>query len=160
MSAPPSSLGPDKALAIGAYGESVAAYRYLVFAEHVHSKRHRDAFAAMADEEQEHKQRLQKLLARLYPESGFVLSDADKQMVVVGPRLPDIRDDCSFAEALETTLQTEQRTSAFYRQLSQSIDEPQLRSLFRELAEEGAEHYQRLGELAREMTASREQSLI
>jgi rubrerythrin len=146
------SLSPDKALAIGAYGESVAAYRYLIFAEHVQEKAHRDAFAAMADEEQEHKQRLQKLLARTFPDADFVLSDEDKQRVVAGPRLPDIRDERSFAEALEMTLQTEQRTSAFYRDLAHTTADPHLRSLFKELAEEGAEHYQRLRDLIQAVT--------
>lgn len=152
-SAPPSTLGPDKALAIGAYGETVAAYRYLIFAERATSKSHRDAFSAMADEEQDHKQRLQALLAKRYPDADFVLSERDKEMVVVGPRLLEVRDDKQFAEALDYTLATEQRTSAFYRTLSQSIREAPLTALFQELAEEGAEHYQRLRNLVRQVTA-------
>jgi rubrerythrin len=150
---PPPPLGPDKALAVGAYGETVAAYRYLVFAERVSGKPHRDAFAAMADEEQNHKQRLQALLARLYPDADFVLSERDKELVVVGPRVLDVRDDRRFAEALDYTLQTEQRTSAFYRSLSQTIRVDPLCALFQELAEEGAEHYHRLRDLVRDVTA-------
>lgn len=145
-------LPPDKALAIGAYGESVAAYRYLVFAERAASRQHRDAFAAMADEEQDHKQRLQKLLATLYPDSDFVLSPGDKELVVVGPRLPSVREDGQFAEALQHTLATEQRTSAFYHRLAQTVADPQLRQLFQSLAEEGAEHHRRLMELVRQAT--------
>ncbi len=152
QSLPPPTLGPDKALAIGAYGETVAAYRYLIFAERVANKSHRDAFSAMADEEQDHKQRLQALLARLYPGADFVLSERDKEMVVVGPRLLEVRDDKQFAEALDYTLATEQRTSAFYRTLSQSIREAPLTALFKELAEEGADHYHRLRELVRDVT--------
>jgi len=154
QSIPSPALGPDKALAIGAYGETVAAYRYLVFAERVDRKPHRDAFAAMADEEQDHKQRLQKLLARLYPDSDFVLSERDKEMVVVGPRLLDVRDDARFAEALNFTLQTEQRTSAFYRSLAQTIPDAPLNTLFKELAEEGAEHYHRLRNLVQDVTST------
>ena len=151
---PPPTLGPDKALAIGAYGETVAAYRYLVFAERVASKSHRDAFSAMADEEQDHKQRLQGLLSRMYPEADFVLSERDKELVVVGPRLLDVRAEKQFAEALDHTLATEQKTSAFYRSLSQTIREAPLAALFKELSEEGAEHYHRLRELVREVTGS------
>jgi rubrerythrin len=143
-------LGPDKALAIGSYGETVAAYRYLVFAERARSRAQRDAFAAMADEEQDHKQRLLRLLARHYPGSAFVLSDDDKNMVVVGPRLVDVRDDDAFARALRMTLQSEQRTAAFYDRLSQCTNQNELRDLFQELAEEGVEHFQRLRELVRD----------
>ena len=153
QSIPSPTLGPDKALAIGAYGETVAAYRYLIFAERAASKSHRDAFSAMADEEQDHKQRLQALLAELYPEADFVLSERDKEMVVVGPRLLDVRDEKHFAEALDYTLATEQRTSAFYRTLSQAIRDDPLHELFKELAEEGAEHYHRLRELVSDVRA-------
>lgn len=146
-------IGPDKALAIGTYGETVAAYRYLLFAERAESPRLRDAFAAMADEEQDHKQRLQRLFAELYADSTFFLTEDDKQMVCVGPRLVDVRDAAHFADALRLTLESEQRASAFYRRLSTRVEENRLRALFAELAEEGVEHYQRLRELVRDVGA-------
>jgi rubrerythrin len=139
----PPQMGPDKALAIGSYGESVAAYRYLVFAEHAPTERHRRAFEAMADEEQD----------ELYPEADFVLSEQDKELVVVGPRLLQVRDPSSFAAALQMTLQTEQRTSGFYRRMSERIGHQRLQTVFRELADEGVEHYRRLRALAGEVGA-------
>lgn len=147
----PPDLGPDKALAIGSYGESVAAYRYAVFAEKAPQARHRALFAEMADEEQSHKQRLQKLLATMFPRADFVLTDADKELVVVGPRLLEVRDAEDLRAGLRLTLETEQRTSGFYRLLSQRISADPLHALFKELAEEGAEHYQRLKALAKEV---------
>ncbi|MFO0974631.1 MAG: ferritin family protein [Phycisphaerae bacterium] len=150
----PADLGPDKALAIGSYGESVAAYRYLIFAEKAATQRQRDLFASMADEEQSHKQRLQRLLAQLYPDADFVLSENDKALVVVGPRLLDVRDADSFSAALRLTLATEQRTATFYHALAQLIRTDPLHAVFKELAEEGAEHYQRLQTLFREADTS------
>ncbi len=142
------NLSPDKVLAIGTYGETVAAYRYLVLAEKALSERERREFAAMADEEQGHKQRLQRLLAELYPEADFVLTPEDKDMVVDGPRLLDVRDTDSFARAMQMILLSERKTAAFYARLSKLVPQEQLRSLFHELAEEGVEHYQRLKAIA------------
>jgi len=48
--APSPDIRPDKALAIGTYGEAVAAYRYLVLAEKAPIEKDRDEFAAMAAE--------------------------------------------------------------------------------------------------------------
>ncbi len=142
--------GPDKLLAIGAYGETVAAYRYLVLAEKVSREDHRRAFADMADEEQGHKQRLQKLLAELYPQADFVLTPEDKEVVVTGPRVIDVRDESSIAGAMRMILDTERKTAAFYAEHARNMPTAALRALFKELAEEGAEHYQRLRAIARD----------
>ncbi len=144
---PPSpdvNLSPDKVLAIGTYGETVAAYRYLVLAEKAATEGIRREFAAMADEEQGHKQRLQKLLSDFYPEADFYLTPEDKNLVVDGPRLLDVRDADSFALAMRMILASERKTAAFYARLSKLVSEEELRSLFHELAQEGVVHYQRL----------------
>ncbi|MBX3394787.1 MAG: ferritin family protein [Phycisphaerae bacterium] len=145
----PSGRGPDKLLAIGAYGETVAAYRYLVLAEKAPAEEFRREFADMADEEQDHKQRLQKLVADMYPGQDFVLTSEDKELVVTGPRLLDVRDGADFREAMQMVLQTERKTARFYANHGKYMPDPGIRSLFHELAEEGAEHYQRLKQLAR-----------
>lgn len=146
--------GSDKLLAIGAYGETVAAYRYLVLAEKASREDHRRAFADMADEEQGHKQRLQKLLAELYPQADFVLTPEDKERVVTGPRVIDVRNEASVAAAMQMILHTERKTAAFYAEHARQMPTAALRALFRELAEEGAEHYQRLREIARDLGMS------
>ena len=138
------ALRADKALAIGAYGEAVAAYRYLVMAEKAPDEQTRPVFAEMAEEEQDHRQRLEGLLQRYYPESDFYLKTQDKEMVVEGPRLLDIKDQRTFAEAMRLILSTEKKTAAFYAKLSKRIAPEELRALFHELAEEGIDHYQRL----------------
>ncbi len=141
--------GPDKLLAIGVYGETVAAYRYVVLSEKAPDPSARTEFAAMADEEQEHKQRLQGLLAELFPDADFVLTPEDKDLVVTGPRLLDVRDGESFAAAMHMVLETERKTAKFYADHGRHLPQEQLRALFHELAEEGAEHYHRLKQLAR-----------
>ncbi|MBI5764361.1 MAG: ferritin family protein [Planctomycetes bacterium] len=143
------SRGPDKLLAIGAYGETVAAYRYLILSEKAPTEDDRRAFAAMSDEEQDHKQRLQELIADLYPKTDFVLTPEDKDLVVTGPRLLDIRDAAAFADAMRIILETERKTAGFYAQNGRHFPESRIRDLFNELAEEGADHYQRLSALAK-----------
>src|SRR5438552_12007456 len=144
------ALSPDKALAIGAYGETVAAYRYLVLSEKAMTAEQRAEFAAMAAEEQGHKQRLQRLLADNFPNADFFLRPEDKDMVVVGPRVLKVRDPESFAQAMRWILGTERRTAQFYAKLSKLISQQELRELFQELATEGIDHYRRLAALARE----------
>lgn len=141
--------GPDKLLAIGAYGETVAAYRYLVLAEKAPQNFQKE-FAAMADEEQDHKQRLQKLVADMYPGQDFVLTADDKELVVTGPRLLEVRDESEFQDAMKLVLQTERKTARFYANHAKYMPDNHIRALFHELAEEGAEHYQRLKTLARQ----------
>ncbi len=142
-------FSPDKLLAIGAYGETVAAYRYLVLSEKAPTEDNRRAFADMADEEQEHKQRLQRLLAERYPDSDFLLTPQDKDLVITGPRLLDVHREISFPQAMAMLLQTERKTAGFYARYSKAIAEQDLRALFHQLADEGAEHFQRLRSLAR-----------
>ncbi len=141
--------GPDKLLAIGAYGETVAAYRYLVLAEKA-PKDYQREFAAMADEEQDHKQRLQRLVNDMYPGQDFVLTAEDKELVVTGPRLLEVRDETDFQEAMKCVLQTERKTARFYANHAKYMPDAHISALFHELAEEGAEHYQRLKTLARQ----------
>ena len=150
LPAPDPTLSPDKAIAIGAYGETVAAYRYLVLSEKAMTAEQRAEFAAMADEEQGHKQRLQRLLADNFPNADFFLRPEDKDMVVVGPRLLNVRDPESFAQAMQWILGTERRTAQFYAKLSKLISQEDMRQLFEELALEGVDHYRRLAQLARE----------
>lgn len=142
------ALPIDKALAIGTYGEAVAAYRYLVLSEKALSEEDRRILAELADEEQDHKLRLRDLLTKLFPESAFVLTDRDKEMVVVGPRLLDVHDAESFADAMRMLLFSERKTAKFYAKLGKYIDQDKLRALFRELAEEDVGHCERLKQLA------------
>lgn len=143
------SRSPDKLLAIGAYGETVAAYRYLILSEKAPTEDQRRAFAAMSDEEQDHKQRLQDLIANHYPHTDFVLTTEDKDLVVTGPRLLDIRDIAAYVDAMRMILETEQKTAGFYAQNGRHFPESRIRDLFHELAEEGADHFQRLCVLAK-----------
>ncbi len=142
------TLRADKALAIAMYAEAVAAYRYIVLAEKARSRAEQDALAGLADEEQDHRQRLEQLVHRLFPDASFYLSPEDKDMVVVGQRLLAVYDEESFAEALQMILFSEKRVASFYRKLSKYIPRDELSRLFRELADEGSRHYERVRQLA------------
>lgn len=143
-------LRDDQILTIGIYGEQVAAYRYVVLAEKVPGEADKKAFAAIAEEERGHKERLQKLLDRHFPGSSFYLSDEDKALVVTGPRLINVRDIEDYREVMQMAVDTELRTSQFYRAMSSRVRHPDIKTLFEELAEEGFDHHRRLLELARE----------
>lgn len=149
---PPSfpDLRDDQILTIGIYGETVAAYRYTVLSEKLPGEADKKAFAAIAQEEQDHRDRLQRLLDKYFPGSSFYLSDADKALVVTGPRLINIRDVKDYREVMKMTVDTELRTSQFYHAMSTRVRIPDIKVLFEELAAEGFDHHRRLLELARE----------
>ena len=137
-------------LAIGIYGETVAAYRYTVLAEKVPREEDKQAFAAIAEEEQSHKKLLQQAAEKHFPGSAFALSDQDKALVLTGPRLINVRDLADYREVLRITLATELRTAQFYDAMRHRARHPELRKVFTDLSEEGFQHHQRLLKLARE----------
>lgn len=141
-------VGPAKALAMGVYGEDMAAYRYLLLAEKAQRAQDREEFRKMVAEEQQHRNRLQALLDKYFPGSDFVLSTQEKQMVESGSRTFKISDQASFESALCDVIASERLTSQFYGQMEPHIEEPEIRGIFRELAIEGVEHYKRLRQIA------------
>jgi len=141
-------LREDQMLAIGAYGESVAAYRYTVLSERVPNLEDRRMFSDIAEEEQEHKARLEELARKHYPDRAFYLSDDDKALVLTGPRLIEVRDLKDYREVMQIALNTELRVSQFYQEMSSRVSNPEIRAVFQELASEGFEHHRRLHELA------------
>ncbi|MEI7767178.1 MAG: ferritin family protein [Phycisphaerae bacterium] len=147
---PYDTLADDKALAIAAYGESVASYRYIVLAEKARSTHFRAAFEAMALEERGHRDLVQRMLDQISPGSGFFLANEDKAVVCVGPRLVDARDDARFDEALRLVIGSEKRTASFYHRYASHAKHTNVRELFAQLAAEGIEHVRRLRILGRE----------
>ena len=143
-------LPDDQMLAIGIYGEDVAAYRYTVLSERVPADADRRAFAAIAREEQKHRQLLRDMREKHFPDSSFALRDEDKALVLTGRRLIDVRGIEDFREVMRIALETELRTSQFYQAMSGRVRHPEIRTLFETLATEGFEHHRILFELARE----------
>src|SRR5262249_39456268 len=88
-----SKITDDKALAIAAFGESVAACRYMVLPEKARDPKLRESFESMAKDQRTQRDRLQTILQRLAPAAAYYLSQEDKLTVCVGPRLVDARDD-------------------------------------------------------------------
>lgn len=140
------SLALEKALAIGAYGESVAAYRYRVLAERATTAEHRRLFDEMAEEEQGHHVVLQKLFHEL-PHGDFVLSADDKALVIVGPRMIDASTAAAFEKSMGYIYESEILTGNFYAALHGGSTRDDLKSLLKEMADECFDHAQRLRDI-------------
>jgi rubrerythrin len=145
-----SKLTDDKALAVAAFGESVAAYRYIVLSEKTRDPKLRDSFEHMARQERAHRDRLQEILRRIAPTAAYYLSQEDKLAVCVGPRLVDARDDARFDEAMKLVIASEKRSASFYSRYSAHARDAQVKVLFIELAAEGIAQVQRLRTLLRD----------
>lgn len=144
------ALREDQMLAIGIYGESVAAYRYTVLSERVPDLQDRRMFKDIAEEELGHKARLEALARKHYPDRSFYISDEDKALVLTGPRLIEVRDLEDYREVMQIALDTEIRVSQFYEEMSRRVPHPEIKAVFQELAAEGFEHHQKLHDLATE----------
>ncbi len=140
-------LGDDKALAIAAYGEAVAAYRYIVLAEKSAHSQLRASFEAMAQDESRHRAMVQDLLRSLFADACFYLDNRDKSMVCVGPRLVDARDEPRLDEAMKITIASEKRTASFYARYAPAARHGEVRHLFESLAEQALARVRRLRQL-------------
>jgi len=145
-----SKTADDKALAIAAFGEAVAAYRYIVLSEKTRDPKLRASFESMGLEERRQRDRIQTLLQRLAPTAGYYLSQEDKLAVCVGPRLVDARDDARFDEAMKLVIASEKRSASFYSRYAHFAQDPDVKSLFTELAAAGIEQVHRLRALLKE----------
>ena len=134
------SLSPDKAMNMAAYGESVAAYRYRTLAEKFPTGERHRIFNEMADEEQSHHLEIQQILRTTFPQADFVLSNEDKAMVVVGPRMLEVTARTPLASVLETIVATEKLTGSFYAALQDTFVPESLRPRLKAMAEECFEH--------------------
>ena len=137
----------EKALTVASYGESVAAHRYRTLAEKTESPTHRAIFQEMAVEEQGHHVMVQELLKKRYPGSDFVLTAADKDMVIVGPRILEIGDSEAFARAIKMICESERLTGRFYAALFNVVDDVKLQPLLKEMADECFEHAAKLADI-------------
>ncbi len=144
------TLGTAKALTLGCFGENMAAYRYLLLSEKAERPQDLEEFSEMVAEEQEHHGRLQGLLDKYFSGEKFVLTAEEKGMVESGPRKFSITDRKSFEDALRAVIVAERKTASFYDLMEPHITEPEIKDLFRELADEGVEHAERLCQIARE----------
>lgn len=140
-------LSTEKALTLGAYGESVAAYRYRTLCEQATSAAHAQIFTEMADEEKGHHLLIQSLLKKHFPGSDFVLTPEDKELVIVGSRMLDVSDRASFERALELIAASERLTGGFYAALHKITDHTELKPVLKEMAEECLDHAKRLAEI-------------
>ena len=141
------SLSTEKALTVAAYGESVAAYRYRTLSEKTSSEVYREVFVEMADEEQSHHLMVQELLNKHFPGSDFVLTAADKELVIVGPRMLDATDRESFERAIEMIYESERLTGRFYATLHDITTQKELQPILKEMADECVGHAERLKKL-------------
>jgi rubrerythrin len=138
------SLTPAKALAVAAYGESVAAYRYLTLTDKAPLDSQRKIFKEMAAEEQGHHMALQDLRKRHLLDSDFVLSPEDKELIIVGPRLLEVTDEASLEHAIGQIIDSERLTGRFYAALHEVTGSTELKPFLKEMADECFEHAERL----------------
>ena len=141
------AMTPAKALALAAYGESVAAYRYRTLVEKATSTAARDIFLEMAVEEQGHHQRVEGLIRQHYPDTDFVLTAEDKELVIDGTRMLEITDPESYDRALEMICESERRTGRMYAALHSLTTNEALKPFLKEMADECVEHAERLKSL-------------
>ncbi len=132
-----SGVTDDKALAIAAYGEAVAAYRYIILGEKAHSHQLRISFQNMVQTEYNQRDTLQNLLNDLFPSACFYLTNQDKAMVCVGPRLLDARDDARFDEAMRLTIASEKRSISFYTRYLPTAHHRRVAETFGQFAGDG-----------------------
>lgn len=140
------ALLPAKALAIAAYGESVATYRYRTLSAKVSNPAIREEFLAMADEEQGHHAVMQELIEKDFP-GDFVLTPEDKGLIIVGQRMLDAQDDATLAAILPLIVESERLTGRFYHALVESIPRADLQSFFQAMGDECFDHADRLLQL-------------
>ncbi len=129
-----------KRLAVAIYGESVAAYRYSVLADKAQIERHRRLFTQMKEEERAHQRILEALVGKHYPDDDFVLTSDDKDLVIVGTRLLELRDETSFRKAMQFLHGTEIRTGQFYETLCELMPAGEIGDVLQAMAKECSEH--------------------
>lgn len=136
---------PDaKKLAIAIYGESVAAYRYAVLADKAANPAHRELFTRMKEEEEGHRRALETLAKQHFPEGDFLLSQADKDLVIVGARMLEAGDAPAFLRAMQFLHDTERRTGQFYQTLAGLMPDGELGAFLREMSAECFQHAESL----------------
>lgn len=138
------ALSEAKALAIAGYGESVAAYRYRTLAEKATTDQHRAIFVDMAEEEQEHHAAIKDIIGARFPQTDFVLSPEDKELVIVGSRMLDVSTEEAFRKALGLIHDSERQTGSFYATLHDVTKLDDLKPLLKEMADECFGHAERL----------------
>jgi rubrerythrin len=131
-----SRLGDDKALAIAAFGQSVAAYRYMVLAEKAADPRLRAGLQEMAARENTRRTQLQSLQEKLFSSACFFLDSHEKNMVCVGPRILDARDQTHFDEALKLLIASEKRIAGFYARYAAQAGRLEIKEIFSAFADE------------------------
>lgn len=134
-------------MAVAAYGESVAAFRYRMLSEKAPTEQHRGIFTEMADEEQGHHVRLQEILTRDFAGADFVLSTEDKALVIVGPRILDVSTPAAFGQSMTYIHDSEIQTGNFYARFHDCTTRLDLKPMLKEMADECFDHASRLNQI-------------
>ncbi len=153
-----SRLGDDKALAIAAFGQSVAVYRYMVLAEKAVDPRLRLGLQEMAAQEDLRRNQLRSLMEKLFPSACFFLDGQEKNMVCVGPRILDARDQAHFDDAMKMLVASEKRIAAFYARYAAQTRHPEIKKIFSTFSQDSLQRVillRRMGQdIGRQITES------
>ena len=104
----------------------------------------RKVFSQTATEEQSHQTLIQDALKAHFPESDFVLTPEDKELVIVGPRMLEVVDRTSTERALELIYESEKLTRTFYAALHDVTGREELKTLLNDMADACRGHVERL----------------
>ncbi|ASJ00326.1 DUF835 domain-containing protein [Thermococcus gorgonarius] len=136
--------------------DEVEYYRKL--AEHAGRESIKVLFIQMAEESQEHYDRLYSLFKKLYPDEEPVKVDAPP--VEVAPLYPKFETVDDYLEALEYCMQSELFAKETYEVLALKAENEESRVLFAQLAEMEKDHYLRLKKLYDLLTSFKRQKLL
>jgi rubrerythrin len=99
------------------------------------------AFEELADDELQHKMKLEALRAG---KVDIPLEEVGNLGIADGMEAADPEANLTYAEALELAMQREKQAFRLYTDLASASQDPQMKSIFRKLAQEEAEHKLRL----------------
>ncbi|NJF24868.1 DUF835 domain-containing protein [Thermococcus sp. Bubb.Bath] len=138
-------LSPKEILSYAIFNEADEVEYYRKLAEHARRESVKVLFIQMADESQEHHDRLYKLFKELYPDEEPVKIDAPP--VEVAPFYPKFETVDDYIEALEYCMQSELFAKETYEILALKALNEESKVLFSQLAQMETDHYRRIKKL-------------
>ncbi|CAB49963.1 ferritin family protein [Pyrococcus abyssi] len=151
-------LSPKEILSYAIFNEEAEIRYYRELAKRSERESVRVLFLQMADESQEHHDRLYKLFKELYPNEEPV--EVDAPPVEVAPFYPKFETVDDYLEALEYCMESELFAKETYEVLALKATNEDARVLFAQLAEMENDHYLRLKKLYNLLTSFKQKKIL
>lgn len=149
---------PKEILSYAIFNEADEVEYYRKLAEHARRESVKVLFTQMADESQEHYERLYKLFKKLYPDEEPIKIDVPP--VEVAPFYPKFETVDDYIEALEYCMQSELFAKETYELLALKATNEDSKVLFAQLAQIEENHYQRIKKLYDLLSGFREKKSL